>query len=236
MMIGRITTRQGSNRSTRPRQPLALGVSLAALVVATTGGAYAAAGAHSASIRACEHHGSGTLYMAHTCRRHDRSVNWNLTGPQGPQGLQGLPGRTGATGAPGPAGAAGPGAVMLHADTTTPFAERVLGKIGPWTIVAGCGIQAGDGIVQVQAAGPSDSVADGMQIDSAATVDSVWGSTMELGNDLDTTTGIGYNAVNLDLYSPSSGAAHISLYKYDQGPGSPGGFRCKINGSGYQTS
>src|SRR5262249_8873793 len=100
-----------------------------------------------------------------------------------------------------------------------------------------CANQGGNGLLQVQASGPSNSVADGTQVDGGgAIVYSVTGSTMELGNDLQATNGAGYNNVDLDLYSPTAGGAHISLFKYIQGPGNASGFRCKISGTGYATS
>ena len=163
-------------------------------------------------------------------------MTWNLTGPQGLQGLRGATGAAGAAGPAGPVGPAGPGAVTLHVDSTTPFAERLLGKVGPWTIVASCVNQGGDGFVQVQAVGPKDSVGDGSEVGTGAGVYSVIGSTLELGDDLHATSVDGFNAVNLDLYSPTAGGAHISLFKYDQAAGGPGGFRCKISGTGYQTT
>jgi hypothetical protein len=80
----------------------AMGVSLAALVVAASGGAYAAVTGSSGAIVACVHQKGGGLYIARKCARHDKRLKWSVTGPQGPAG------RDGAIGPVGPAGLAGP--------------------------------------------------------------------------------------------------------------------------------
>jgi hypothetical protein len=84
---------------------------LVALVVASAGGAYAAASAGSPSITACVRHRTGVLYVGRRCIRGDSSLSWNVVGPQGPagvaagpQGVAGPPGPPGANGAPGPSG------------------------------------------------------------------------------------------------------------------------------------
>lgn len=76
----------------------ALGVSIAALVLAASGGAYAATSGSSGSIVACVHHKGGGLYVAHKCVSHDKRLQWNVAGPTGPAG------RDGSSGPPGPAG------------------------------------------------------------------------------------------------------------------------------------
>jgi hypothetical protein len=68
-------------------------VAVLALVVAVSGGAYAAASSSSGTITACVRHKGGALYVAHSCARRDRRLTWNVAG---------VPGRDGATGAPGP--------------------------------------------------------------------------------------------------------------------------------------
>jgi hypothetical protein len=80
----------------------ATGVALAALTVAVSGGAYAAATGSPRAIVACVHHQGGGLYVARRCGRKDRSLKWSVTGPAGPAGA------TGVTGPAGPAGATGP--------------------------------------------------------------------------------------------------------------------------------
>lgn len=87
-------------------------VALLALVVAASGGAYAAVTKAPAAIAACEQHRTGGLYIARRCRAGDRRIRWNVTGPRGATGHAGGAGATGpagargATGSPGPAGPA----------------------------------------------------------------------------------------------------------------------------------
>src|SRR5436309_13652161 len=81
----------------------AMAVALAALIVASTGWAIAAT-SKSSVIRACANKRTGALRLASKCRRKERSIFWNQTGPaglQGPRGAKGATGATGATGAPG---------------------------------------------------------------------------------------------------------------------------------------
>lgn len=94
-----------------------MAVALAALVLAASGGAYAAVASSSGTITACVHHRGGGLYLAPKCARRDKRLRWNTIGPrgaagtpgvQGPQGLQGAQGQTGSqgtTGARGPSDA-----------------------------------------------------------------------------------------------------------------------------------
>jgi len=85
----------------------ALGVSLVALVVAASAGAYAAATGSSGTIAACVGHKGGGLYVARTCARGDRRLKWSVTGPQGPAGTAGTAGTAGKDGGAGPAGPKG---------------------------------------------------------------------------------------------------------------------------------
>ena len=91
-----------------------------ALVLAMSGGAYAAiAPIRHGVIHSCYSRANGALRVvnAHArCRPHQRALNFNrrgptgprgLTGPAGPIGLTGAAGKTGAKGAAGKAGAAG---------------------------------------------------------------------------------------------------------------------------------
>jgi hypothetical protein len=67
----------------------------------------------------------GTVYNVHvnpstapTCRRSDKQITWNQTGPTGPAGPTGPSGATGPQGAKGDTGATGPaGAAGLKGDT-----------------------------------------------------------------------------------------------------------------------
>ena len=84
-----------------------MGVALVALVVAASGGAYAAVKSSPSIISACVHHKGGGLYVAHKCARHDARLRWDVTGPPGRQGAQGVMGLQGAAGQPGGAGIQG---------------------------------------------------------------------------------------------------------------------------------
>jgi hypothetical protein len=86
----------------------AMGVSLAALVVAASGGAYAAVTGSSGAIVACVHQKGGGLYIARKCARHDKRLKWSVTGPRGPAGRDGAIGPAGLVGPKGNTGAPGP--------------------------------------------------------------------------------------------------------------------------------
>lgn len=81
-----------------------MAVSLTALVIAISGGAYAATSRSAPTLSACIHHHGGGLYVAAHCARHDKRITWNQVGLQGPTGQQGPTGARGATGAQGPPG------------------------------------------------------------------------------------------------------------------------------------
>jgi hypothetical protein len=79
-----------------------MGLSLAALAVALSGGAYALGKGSSSTIVACVHHKGGGLYVARRCARHDKRLSWSVSGPPGAKGPTGLQGAQGP--ATGPAG------------------------------------------------------------------------------------------------------------------------------------
>jgi hypothetical protein len=88
-------------------------VSYLALFIALGGSAYAVSGGSSPAIHACYALRTGTLRLVKSgrCRRGERPVAWNKTGPRGrvgPTGSQGLRGAAGQTGAAGRTGATGP--------------------------------------------------------------------------------------------------------------------------------
>lgn len=116
-----------------------MGVSLAALVLAASGGAYAAA-TSSGTIVACAHHTGGGLYVAQKCGHQDKHLRWSVTGPRGPRGAQGSTGQTGAQGPQGAQGVPGPGAVKLnyHGLPDNSASPTTLGTVGPWTLAATC--------------------------------------------------------------------------------------------------
>jgi len=84
-----------------------MGVALVALVLAASGGAYAAVKSSSSTISACVHHTGGGLYVAHKCARRDARLRWDVTGPPGSQGTQGIMGLQGPAGQPGGPGVQG---------------------------------------------------------------------------------------------------------------------------------
>lgn len=110
----------------------ALLVAAVALLAASAGLAIAASSGGPV-IRACANKKTGALRLAGKCRRSERRVTWNQTGPQGPRGPRGISGSrgfTGATGAPGGTGPQGkegpqgPGAISF--DTGIPDNQEAL--------------------------------------------------------------------------------------------------------------
>ena len=118
----------------------------AALAVAITGGASAAALATSRSpsksFQACLSSKQRTLYNVHfnpatppVCRRRDKRVSWNQTGPTGPSGQTGpagLPGQAGQPGQPGQAGQPGADGKTILNGSGAPAAT--LGTVGDFFI------------------------------------------------------------------------------------------------------
>jgi|SRR5664279_3747845 hypothetical protein len=82
-----------------------------ALVLAMSGGAIAATGGFTsgATLRACanEEGAIRLLKPGKTCRKGQKTVAWNMTGPAGATGAPGTAGATGAAGIPGAKGADG---------------------------------------------------------------------------------------------------------------------------------
>ena len=82
-----------------------------ALVFATSGVGYAATGGFSSggTLRACanEEGAIRLLKPGKKCKKGQKAVAWNMTGPAGPKGASGVPGTTGAAGTPGAKGADG---------------------------------------------------------------------------------------------------------------------------------
>ena len=77
------------------------------LVLLLAGGGYAIA-ASGGQIRACASKRNGALRLANKCKKSERRVSWNATGPAGARGPQGAQGPQGTQGPAGPAsGAAG---------------------------------------------------------------------------------------------------------------------------------
>ncbi len=95
-----------------------MGVALAALVVAVSGGAYAATSGNSGeAITACVRHKGGALYVARKCAHRDRRLTWSAQGPRGTAGPRGAAGGNGPAGPSGPSGPTvlgQPAAWVLH--------------------------------------------------------------------------------------------------------------------------
>jgi len=92
-----------------------LGVALIAVVLAASGGAYAAVKTSAKTISVCINRKGGALYSARRCARHDRRLSWNADGRQGAAGAAGA---QGPAGAPGSAGT--PGRPGVKGDPGTP--------------------------------------------------------------------------------------------------------------------
>ena len=69
----------------------------------TQGGEGRSASTRQSRINACQNKKSGALRISKKCKKNEKKVSWNTTGPAGPAGPAGAAGATGAT---GPAGAA----------------------------------------------------------------------------------------------------------------------------------
>jgi hypothetical protein len=96
-------------------------VALTALVVAATGGAYAAVNSSPNLVVACVHAHGGGLYQAHKCSRKDKRLQWSVTGPRGNAGVPGTQGPTGLQGPTGPQGpATGPAGGVLSGNYPNP--------------------------------------------------------------------------------------------------------------------
>lgn len=105
---------------------VSLAVAIAALMLAATGGAFAASAG--GTVSACVKKHGGALYEAKHCARGDRKLSWNKLGPQG------------ASGAAGPPGAQGPGArpidtLVAHSSSSS-FAS--IGNFGPINLSLSC--------------------------------------------------------------------------------------------------
>jgi hypothetical protein len=72
---------------------------VAAITALAGAGGYAVAASGNDAIHACASKRTGTLRLAKSCNRHERSVSWAKSGPAGARGPQGPPGTNGHAGA-----------------------------------------------------------------------------------------------------------------------------------------
>ena len=118
------------------------------LVLLVAGGGYAIA-AGGSTMHACAKKSNGALRLAGKCKKSEKAVSWNVTGPQGTQGPQGSQGSQGPQGpqgpqgAPGAAGATGPqgpGATTFTFDANagSVTSPQTLGTIAGDTFGATC--------------------------------------------------------------------------------------------------
>jgi hypothetical protein len=107
-----------------------------ALVFAMSGGAIAATGGFSSggSLRACanEEGGIKLLRAGKHCRKGQKTVAWNQTGPAGAKGATGAAGAPGAAGATGATGAAGTPAVTVWAEVNA--VGQIIGGSGATSV------------------------------------------------------------------------------------------------------
>ena len=90
-------------------------------------------------------HNGGNLYKAKACRKSDKKLSWNLTGPQGPpgvqgiHGVQGIQGTEGQRGEPGPAGPASTQEAFNSLTVGNGFGAAVIVDCPTGTIATGGG-------------------------------------------------------------------------------------------------
>jgi hypothetical protein len=196
-----------------------MGVAVAALVLAVSGGgAYAFAATSGVQISACVHHKGGGLYISGRCAKHDRRLNWNVTGQQGG------PGSTGSQGQPGSPGPQGPGAVEYSYDSTAPAAtpqNTRLGPAGPFSELTGSCTVSGSIVEVLLGATNSNTVyVDASRNDvtnggtpgtllesfSQPAASSPTGLTGEVNTN---NAGDGYNHTTMTVNSPSHGTLDV---------------------------
>jgi hypothetical protein len=205
----------------RPRRPShAIVISYLALFIALGGASYAAVTLPANSV--------GTKQIknrAVTLGKISQSARGALKGARGPAGAPCLPTVAACR------GPQGPGATGIFIDTQQAYTNKVLAKVGPWTIVSSCTNAMGSTQLSVTASGPSDTVGDGSEDAHAYSFN---GAKVPVADPLSIPSAFGYHTSDINLFSPSQGSAHISLYDYAQSPSAM--FRCKVNASAYGSS
>jgi hypothetical protein len=178
-----------------------MGVALAALVLAVSGGGtYAFAAGSQGQISACVHHKGGGLYISGKCRGHDKRLSWNVTGQQGP------------------------GAVEYTYDSTAPAAtpqNTPLGPAGPFSDLTGsCTVSGSVVEVLLGATNSSTVYLDATRNDqtNGGTPDTFFESfsqpaasspTVLTGEANTNNAGDGYNHTTMTVTSPSHGTLDV---------------------------
>lgn len=192
----------------------ALAFALAVVLVACGGLAMAASSSKTKAIRACASKQTGALRLANKCRRSERSLSWNQTGPKG---LQGLPGRdvvgargdTGAPGVQGQQGPLGPGATSLQTTIAAGGNSTLASLPNGVTVSGSCG-----GGVHVSIAGGGTDLRASGTASFDGTVQAV-----DL-NGTGTFTEPGANNVDLDVVA-SAGSAQLARIDVHGSAGTP---------------
>jgi hypothetical protein len=204
----------------RGRGAVAAGLGTLALVLTAGGIADATSGGAPKRITACVHRGSGLLYRAKHCKRHDRKLTWNVRGRRGPAGPQGPPGPTGPRGGPrgarglrglrGLRGATGPrGPQGIHGPQGAPGAQGPAGVTnaiihsGPANQDVSSADPANPTVLATIALGPGSYVitADGWARGAGTAT-----ATVQCGID----TGMGDHAVGESLASSEQGSVAMT--------------------------
>jgi Collagen triple helix repeat (20 copies) len=149
-----------------------LGVSAAAMLIASVSPAANAQVPDTGPIRICVGKAGRIIGVNIPCKNHSFALDWNIPGPQGPQGLQGVEGAAGAQGAVGASGSQGavgpigPQGPMGAMGLTGPQgAQGVTGQAGPTGDtgkpgpVGPVGAPGQQGLPGTPSFGPGDNVA-----------------------------------------------------------------------------
>ena len=210
--------------NSKPARVLPLiGLSLAMLVVASTAGARRAT-VHvrqgTGRVIVCESRNGGALYIARTCRRHDKRIVWGAAGAKGVPGAHGDTGPQGAAGATGATGPEGPGAVEYTYETSAPAASEQntpLGAAGPFSsLTASCTVSGSIVMVALGAtnANPVSYDETRTEVTNGGTVTTTLQTATQpassapldlIGEANTTNAGDGYNHASLVVTSPDHG-------------------------------
>src|SRR5579862_8764399 len=140
------------------------------LVLLVAGGGYALASG-GGTIHACAKKSSGALRIAHKCKKSEKRVSWNSSGPAGPQGAPGPQGPAGPAGPAGAQGPQGPGATTLQYNSSSPSttpSPQTVGAMGPFTLYGECAINGSGTVTSILLISGPASVIDYMGVVSTS--------------------------------------------------------------------